>query len=295
MTANGSSRRPMRGPLTCAALAALILSCGPSAPAGVPAPAAAPAAPASDGTPAAVTYRPFNASYRAVSHGRVAQEFSGQTTASDFTLQYFLTARIEPGDGGHRLTLRLDSIPTLRGTALAFSEAEARRARGATFTGTLTPTGEIAGFDAADTTSTLLQQLAHRLREFFPRIPPGGARAGATWVDTTTTTSGAAGLALTITSVNRHEAVGWVEQSGQRALHIASVSDYTMRGTGTQGGQEFTIAGTGRREGHQYITADGRYLGLAAADSSEAAATLAAMGIVIPIVQTRHDTLTALP
>lgn len=275
-----------------------LLGCGSAGSApplanGTPAPAPAPP-PSNSAGPAALGYRPFQAMYRAASHGRVEQEFSGQVTASDFTMQYFLTARLEPGDAGQRLTLRLDSIPVLRGTALGFSTAEAGRARGATFTGTLAPTGEINDFGGGDTTITLVQQIASRLREFFPRIPASGVRPGATWVDTTQSASSSSGLRVTISAVNRHEAVGWTERNGQPAMQIASVSTYTMSGSGSQGAQHFTIEGSGLRQGHAYISTDGKYLGLTATDSSRATAVVAEMGIVIPIVQARSDTLSVI-
>ncbi len=244
-----------------------------------------------NGAVAALRYQPFAAAYRVVTHGRVEQEFSGQVTSSDFTMQYFVTARLEADGVARRLTMRLDSVPVLRGTALGFSMSEAARARGATFTGTLSPTGEILGFTGSDTAVTLVQQIASRLREFLPRIPADGLRPGVTWTDTTESASSSAGLQITIRSVNRHEAAGWTERAGEPALRIESVSTYTMSGSGAQGVQRFSIDGAGVRRGQAYIGADGRYLGLTAADSSTARAVVAEMGIEIPIVQTRNDTL----
>lgn len=299
MTMQAEPRRACRhGQLALALFAALGLSCrsagGVAPTAGAAAPAPAPTPP-TDAAPAAIAYRPYHASYRAVTHGRVEQEFSGQVTASDFTMHYYVTARLEPGDSIPRLILTLDSVPVLQGTAMGFSASEAARAQGATFTGTLAPTGEILDFAGGDTSITLVQQLASRLRQFFPRIPAAGVHPGATWVDTTESASTSSGLKVTITSVNQHEAADWAERPGGRALHIRSVSVYTMSGSGAQGAQRFTIQGTGVRRGHEYLSADGRYLGYTASDTSHATAEVADMGIVIPIVQTRSDTVSVVP
>jgi hypothetical protein len=238
---------------------------------------------------AAVTYSSFAASYRVVTHGRVEQEFNGQTVASDYTLRYHLSAEIVPSDTAFRVSLTLDSVPEFSGVGLGPFEADG--ARGLRFSGTLSPNGRLTEVTASDPSSPVAAQIANQLKQFFPRIPAGGARAQAQWRDTTETTSRASGLALSIRAETASEAVEWTQYGGVRALHIRTVSTYTLSGGGTQQGQQITLDGTGTRRSDEFLSADGRYLGMTATDTTRLSAMLEATGAVIPIVQTRADTL----
>ncbi len=75
-------------------------------------------APVPASEPQRISYEPFSASYHAIAHGRVEQESSGQVTASEFTMSYYLTAGVVSHAGVHRISLTVDSVPELRGAAL---------------------------------------------------------------------------------------------------------------------------------------------------------------------------------
>ncbi len=249
--------------------------------------------PASD--PPRISYEPFSASYHAIAHGHVEQEFSGQVNASEFTMSYYLTAGVVSFAGVHRISLTVDSVPELRGAALTLSPGDKDRVRGTIFSGIVSPTGEIIDFRGGDTTIALVNTLADGLASFLPRLPKGGASAGDTWSDTTESTSSTSGIDVQVRSIRRHEAVGWTERAGERALHFMTVVNYTFSGSGTQMGQEFTLEGSGVRYENNYLGPGGRYLGATSADSSSSTALLTAIGISIPIRQTRTDTVRVLP
>jgi hypothetical protein len=151
--------------------------------------------------------------------------------------------------------------------------------------------GRIVEFGGGDTTMALVRQLARTFEELFPPIPAGGAAPGLTWVDTATSTIDNGGIELHVTSIAAREVVGWISYAGVDALHMTAFAKYTISGQGTQMGQEITIDGTGIRRSHHYLAAAGAYLGGWASDSSNMHALVASVGLSIPIVQIRADSL----
>ncbi len=263
--------------------AAAIAGCGGgSGPSGRP-------APNDDAPPPSTTllYEPYRAQYRAVSRRHVQQEFNGQITTTDLHLEYYLTAVLAPGDSGLEVTLTIDSIPVISG----LPTADTARATGARFSATMSRSGQVLRFDSATSQLELVRQLATRLEEFFPRLPTNGARLGDSWTDTSEALTEAGDLELTVRSINRHEAVEWGTWSGERGLRIVTVSDYNLSGTGSESGQAYDLEGSGRSSADQFVGRAGWFLGLTSVDTLESTATLTSIGAVIPIIQTRTDTL----
>jgi hypothetical protein len=281
----------IRGPAAASAWAATALL-GAVAIAGCGGTAGPPARPGPDDDapiPLSTTllYEPYHAQYRAVSRRHVQQEFNGQVTTTDLNLGYFITARLASADGALDVTLILDSIPLLSGLPMA----DAAQAAGTRFSATMSPSGQVLRFDGDTSQAELVHQLATGLKEFFPRLPPNGARLGDTWTDTSEAHTQAGQLDLTVRSVNRHEAVEWSLWSGERGLRIVTISNYTLSGTGSESGQAYDLDGSGRSHTDQFVGRDGRFLGLTAVDTLESTATLTSIGAIIPILQTRTDTL----
>jgi hypothetical protein len=244
-------------------------------------------------TPQRIVYQPFAAQYRAASHGRVEQEFSGQTMLSEFGLRYYVSAEAVDEDGVMGLTLTVDSVPLAVGGGL--SAAEAVSAAGTRFTGVLRPEGHIRGFAGGDTTVPLVRQLASGLERIFPELPEGGVVPGQTWSDTIETTSPGAGLDILVSVVIDHRAEGWIQHALGRAVHIVSEARYTLSGEGMQGGSEISMEGSGVQRSNRYVSPDGRYLGGTSADTSYSTALVVAMGSSIPVTQIRFDTLAIVP
>lgn len=238
------------------------------------------------------SYQPSSVNYRGVSFGRTTQRFDEHATETQFGLQYFLRTEVIPAAGALEVTFSVDSILLLEGATGGISGAQVDSARGATFFARLTTNGRLTDFSGGESFGSLVGELADRsLKPFFPLIPDQGAEAGAVWVDTLETQMVVNGLDNHIRFVSEHAATEWTLHAGERALHIITVSNYTFNASGTQAGREFTIEGRGRRHIHRFLSEDGRYLGLVSADTSDGEAQLTDLDMMIPIRQTRIDSL----
>ena len=260
---------------------AALAACGTSGTSGggTPSPAA----------PARFSYGPFSAQYQISSHTHIEQEFQGQTQVSNFGLVYFLSVSAADEDGVTRLMMTLDSVPRLSGPMM--SPSAGADAAGTTFTGILSPRGEILDFQASDTANLLVQQLRPGLSRFFPRIPLGGVEALQAWTDSVEHSSHSGGLDIVVEATAQFQANDWGDRHGIRALSVGSDTDYVLSGGGMQGGSEITINGTGVSHGGFFLGADGRFLGGASADTAHTSAFIAAMGTDVPILQIRFDTV----
>ena len=238
--------------------------------------------------PTLFTYRPFDVTYRIASHTHQEQEFSGQVNTTEYAMHWNLSAKNDPP----MLTFTIDSVPTITGVNPGVSTSDLEGAAGAVFTGTFSPEGHIADFTGGDDSNAFLQQLTQSLERFLPRVPAGGAAPGQAWTDTLESTTNSGGLEIKVELITQAQAASWVEhEGGIRALQVTTVTNYSLGGGGTQMGAEIDVAGTGTRHGTLYLGEDGRFLGGFSADTSNMTATVAAMGAIIPIFQTRHDTV----
>lgn len=252
--------------------------------------------PASEAVPEISTsYAPFAGHYAGVSHRTIEQEFDGQVVTNESALRYFVSATVIPSEAGNAVTLVLDSVD-VAGQSGPLSRAQLDSARGVGFTASLAPNGMLSDWQSDETAGSLAVQLADQyLRTFFPRLPDDGLSEGATWSDSIRTTAQVGGSDNEVRASRTHTATGWTEFAGTQALEIVTESHYSFTGSGMQVGQEFAITGTGTRHAKHYLTADGRYLGTIAADTSQAEAELAAAGINIPVRQIRADSLLPMP
>jgi hypothetical protein len=240
------------------------------------------------------TLAPGSTRYQVRSRLSVEQEVGGRIQESRLDLAYFLTVELAAdAPGAMSASLALDSVTRFAGDAATATDF--RRAHGARFSGRLSPTGDLLEFSGGDPTVLFLRELTDELRQFFPRLPPGGAAPGATWVDTTEQRSISSGIPLSIRQVTQHDVGAAETRGGVLALPIRRRTTYTFAGTGAQGGQEFQVAGSGRRTTVQFLSTQGRYLGLVGADTSTFTITLGVAGLEIPGRQVRADTVTVVP
>jgi len=228
----------------------------------------------------------------------IDQEFQGMRQPLDFGLRAFFAATITgPADSsGYPTTLTIDSIIPDSGTTAPMG-INLTIAKGLSFAGRLTPRGEFRNQVASDTVAAQsLSPVVGSFKNFFPRLPSGGAALGATWTDTVTENDRAAGT-VTVTSVNRAHAAAWEERNAPpvRALRIDVNSEFTIKGSGQQAGQPFEVAGSGLRGGVDFVAADGRYLGGESHDSTSMTITLPVQAMTIPRTQVSRTTVTVLP
>jgi hypothetical protein len=208
---------------------------------------------------------------------------------SAFVMRFYLTAMAAQTGGAARLTLTIDSIPQAEGATV--NRADVVAAAGATYTGILSPDGEVMSFQGGDPDNALLAQISEGLSQFFPKIPEGGVAPGDVWHDTTTILTGSQGVEIEVVATTRYEAGEWGDHGGTRALAVLSRAAYTLTGGGSQGGTDFTIDGSGVEHGQLFLGEDGSYLGGTSADTSDMTATVPAAGMTVPIQQTQADTV----
>jgi hypothetical protein len=219
------------------------------------------------------------------------QDIQGNSQSLNFLLESFVSTGLTPGGPGMHLRFIIDSLHAEGGL---MTPAEVNRARGTELSGTLSPDGQVTELSGDSALTGQLQSVATTIKQFFPRIPANGAEPGGQWSDTSEIkTSGA--TQLTIRSINERRATEWTQYAGQRSLRIDVTSHYTLSGTGQQMGQDFTLKGVGLKSAIQYLSADGRYLGATSRDSSSFTVALSAIGLTIPSIQIRFDTVSVVP
>jgi hypothetical protein len=145
---------------------------------------------------------------------------------------------------------------------------------------------------APEAGNPVLEQLALRVRDLVPRLPPGGATPGAAWSDTTRTSGHSAGIPITIDARGHHEgADAWLDLDGRPVLPVASLTDYTLTGEGERAGQWVTMTGIGTSRGHRFVTRDGVVALAVRTDTLRVTIELPESGLRIPLTQVRCDTL----
>ena len=240
----------------------------------------------------AVTYSPGTGRFRLVSHSHLEQQIEGNKQEGNFMLELLATAAVTPlAPSRLRVSFVLDSMRAEGGMITA---AEMGRAKGTRLSAVLGPDGQVTELAGDSLLSGQLQNVAASTKTFFPRIPAAGAEPGQQWVDTTDTKTVGASQ-LTIHSINNRRVVEWTDHGGRRALRIEVTGQYTITGTGQQMGQDFTVNGTGQKLATQYLSADGHYLGSTTRDSSNVTVALTAMGMNIPSMTVRNDTVSTIP
>src|SRR5712671_214393 len=276
--------------LVAAALTAV--SCAPKNPPSHPTPAnpagAPPPPPAAPPPSAQQAVRLGPSAQRYVMHTvvHIDQEFQGMHQPLDFGLRAFFAVTITgPADSlGYPTTITIDSIAPDSGTTPPMG-INLGAAKALSFVGRLTPKGEFRSRSVSDSVAAqALSPVVGSFKNFFPRLPPGGLTLGATWTDTTVENDRAAG-SVTVTSINHAHAAAWEDHNGARVMRLEVMSEFTIKGSGQQGGQPFEVAGSGVRSGVDFISVDGRYMGGESRDSTAMTITLPIQAMTIPRTQ----------
>lgn len=252
-------------------------------------PAQAP--PAAAAAPATVRYAAGVSRYRVEQSTHIAQEIMGQVNEADLTARQLLSTITSEADGNLALAVTVDSLEV---TGPAGADAGLAAARGQTFRLVLSPSGLVVSLAAPDSASPVMQQFGAGLRELFPRLPAGPIAAGQSWTDTVTS-SRAGDASVSTRSVRQHRVVGWEDRDGARALHIETTSAYSVSGSTEAQGQSVELSGGGQSIRDAFVSAAGVFLGSVERDSALVNANVTAMGLNVPIRQSRRATVTRLP
>jgi len=282
-------------PLAAAAFA--VTACAPhAAPMASPRQAPAVQAPAPPPKPAPLRYAPGTGHYRLETQSHIQQEVMGQTTNVDISTAVLLTTVAAADSSGNLgVGITIDSLSvTMPPTMPAPDPADLAAARGKTTRLVTSPQGQSISLTPPDGVNGFVQQVTQGFRDFLPQLPAGSPDSGATWSDTTSTSTGQSGSATVRTS-RVHRVVGWEDHSGTRALHVTTTATYTVSGTSEAQGQTIELSGGGARTWDSFVSAAGVYLGGTVSDSSLVNANIASAGMVVPVHSTTRSTLTRLP
>lgn len=184
-----------------------------------------------------------------------------------------------------RVSIALDSL--LVG-GVGISQAAADSARGTHWSGTLSPEGRLSGL-TSDRVTAVGEQLSGMLPTFFPVLPVGGARDGATWTDTLTDTLRA--MAFNV----RETAVVSSRAAADNGLRIESSVTFTRTGGGSQFGQAVEVQSTGTRHLTSRLRSDGLLTETTGSESSDMTLTIPAMGQSLPVRQSATFSVTLAP
>ena len=245
--------------------------------------------------PDRVRYGPSAVRYRVHRDLRVEQSVAGQREAQRFGASIFVTAAITgPADSlGYRASFMVDSMIPDAGTPPLIADGCAR-VRARVWVGRLGPHGEFEGA-SGDTLPPAVAELLGSLGDFLPRLPRGGAAAGAQWTDTVSLTRRGSGATVTRAGQFASTATAWEEHAGVRSLRIETSGTYRVAGAGDNGGQPLALSGTGAADGEAFVAEDGRFMGGAVRDSTTITVTLPLQGLTIPMTQVLHSTIAVLP
>jgi hypothetical protein len=228
---------------------------------------------------------------------RIEQSFGGQQQRQDLGARVFVSVTITgPADAsGYPATFTVDSILSDSGTPQPVAD-NMSKVRALVLAGRLAPRGDFQGPPLSDTvTAQSISQLVGNFRDFLPRIPAEGVRAGAAWMDTLTLAQRSGGGGVTRRVTIHSTASGWESSGGTRSLRIESSATYSLMGSGQNGGQSFEVGGTGSTTSRSFIAEDGRFLGGESQDSSSLTISLPAQGLTIPVIQVLRSTVSVRP
>ena len=264
----------------------------------------APAPPSPYGPPPAtplrggpIRYEPGAARYAVHRRLRVEQHVGGQPQLQDFGTTIFLSATVAaPTDSsGYPASFRVDSMVPDSGTPPPLVD-NMTRARALVFTGHLTPRGDFVNATPSDSAAAqAAAQLLGNLRDFLPRLPPGGLTPGAAWTDTTEVAQQSGGSDVIRRTVTRATASPPREHGGAAAVRIEATQTYTISGHGANAGQPFELSGAGVGSGTGYVGLDGRYLGGEWRDSLALSVRLPVQGVTVPVTQVVRTSVAVLP
>jgi hypothetical protein len=242
----------------------------------------------------AITYLPVrDAPYSLVRHDSLTLQLPGganQLQLIDRTAYLRLTLTQDPS--GYLATIVLDSLQAAVGGVPTGLDS-ILPARGTRWTGTLTPDGELSSL-RPDRSSTLGDQIGSNLRYLFPALPPGGARNGMEWTDTTEVPIRIDAFDAVERSLTRYRAVDSDDPRATKALKLESNGTYQRSGKGTQYDQQLEMTASGNRSAVHYFNTDGTLFSASGNDSGDMTITVPAVGQTVPVKQAGTYSITSL-
>lgn len=280
-----------RSRLATAALCAAGLGCASSsagtAPAG-PAPAASRPSSAATTVPSArrgsITYQPMAATaYVLERYDTVNVQLpNGLPQTQTLSRTVYLTVASTAGTP-MRVSITLDSL-VAEGPGAAMLAVDS--ARGTRWTGTLSPDGHFSEL-TTDRTTPVGEQLRGMLPSLFPVLPAGGARDGAAWTDSASSSIRAMAFDVKENAhISSRAVADTVRLGGRNGLRIDSDVTFSRTGGGSQFGQAVEVQATGKRQVTSRLRPDGVVTETRGVESSDMTLTIPAVGQSLPVKQT---------
>jgi hypothetical protein len=280
---------PVRSSLALLACVILV-GCGSSTSTtgqpGTPTPEPNPSTPgAPTPTGGGITYVPIrDASYQLVRHDSITLQLPGganQVQLIDRTA--YVRLSLARDTGGYLATIVLDSLQAAVGGVPAAPDSVIP-ARGTRWTGTLTPNGKLSAL-RADRSTTIGDQIGSSLRALFPTLPPGGARAGMEWTDTTEVPIRADAFDAVERSLTNYRATDSDDPKAKKTIKLENQGTYQRTGKGTQYDQQLEMTASGSRTGVYYLNPDGTLASARGSDAGDMTITVPAVGQTVPVRQ----------
>jgi hypothetical protein len=253
---------------------------------GAPTPEPNPSAPNGATPGGGVTYLPVrDAAYQLVRHDSISMQLPGganQVQLIDRTAYVHLT--LARDTNSYLATIVLDSLQASVGGVPAAPDSVIP-ARGTRWTATLTPEGKLSAL-RADRSTTAGDQIGSHLRALFPPLPPGGARAGMDWSDTTEVPIRAEAFDAVERSLATIHASDSDDPRAKKALKLESRGTYQRTGKGTQYDQQMEMTASGNRTAVYYLNPDGTLASAHGSDAGDLTITVPAVGQTVPVKQT---------
>ena len=208
--------------------------------------------------------------------------FGAPNQVTNQTLDAWVVVTLTDSAGGRVVHAILDSAKA-ESNAPGADPAAAAAAKGAMIHGFQDPQGRVKNLTASMPSNPVAASVAGAVNGLFPRVRPG-AKAGASWVDTTEVPNPGEGNNTTIRLVTTY-AAGAPESVGSLAgMRVNATSTSTISGTMTnpQAGT-MDVDGVGAGSGSFVVASDGRFLGGTVSSSQELKLKVAMAPNPIPV------------
>ena len=230
---------------------------------------------------ATTTYVPGTHRYRVTREAKSSQEMMGQTQSGTVSTFEEFTLDLRPGGrDSMRFTVTIDSAA--HRTDLPTPGAPPER-KGRKVSGVMSTSGVFHQFDK-DATET--EEFSSAYRNFLPKLPAGGVKAGMAWTDTVRAPFSQGGIEGTTISTIASRVLGDTTLAGQKAWRIERTGTLSMSGTGHQSGADLILSGSGTANGVSYVAVGGTYLGATSTQELSMNIEVPAASMTIPIKQT---------
>jgi hypothetical protein len=266
------------------------LACGPSGTGGTrqpgPAPAAKPTAPApgqpSGGTGFSVArYGSSDARYAIDRIDTITFQYPNGLQTQTVDRSMWVRLIIGPGAATAPVNITLDSIRMANVPRDSLLSADGLR-----WTGTLEDGVRLGTLTPSSHHALAERLVGSSLNDLVAALPPGGARAGASWTDTTKTVEQVTGSDVPVTVVRVASAAG--AGGTPPVLRLESTSAVSGGGKSERFGEEIGLTLSGTRSRSHTLSPAGQLLSAEGRDSLAISFDLPSVGQTVPATQRGH-------